>query len=69
MIDMEAWRADRDADANPPGAIASTEPSTDVLDSALNAVSAVLKTSTLNVDARWHLVGIIMQSLGQRHGR
>jgi len=69
MIDMAAWRAARDADAKPGAAIASPAPSTDALDSALNAVSAVLKTNALNTDARWRLVGIIMQSLGQRHGR
>jgi len=69
IIDMAVWRIARDADAKPPATIASPVPSTDGLDSALNAVSAVLKTNTLDADARWRLVGIIMQSLGQRHGR
>jgi hypothetical protein len=31
----------------------------------LTAVSRVLKTNRLDSDARWHLIGIIMRSLGE----
>ena len=69
IIDITAWRAASGTDDKQPATIASPAASTDALDGVLNAVSAVLKTNTLDADARWRLVSTIMQSLELRHGR
>ena len=53
IIDITAWRAASGTDTKQPATIASPAASTDALDGVLNAVSAVLKTNTLDADARW----------------
>jgi len=55
----DAQRADTEPAATPPA------PPTDQLDGMLTAVSRVLKTNRLDSDARWHLIGIIIRSLGE----
>jgi hypothetical protein len=63
IIDLAAQRDAQRADTKPP-AIPPAPPA-DALDGMLTAVSRALKTNTLDSDARWHLVGIIMRCLGE----
>jgi hypothetical protein len=63
IIDLVTRRDARDAATNP-NATAPATPA-DPLDGMLAAVSRALKTNTLDSDARWHLVGIIMRLLGE----
>jgi hypothetical protein len=63
VIDLAARRDAQHTDTEP----ATTPPPTptDALDGMLTAISRALKTTTLDSDARWHLIGIIMRSFGE----
>ena len=61
IIDLAARRDAQRTDTLP----TATAPPTDELDGMITAMSRALKTNTLDSDARWHLIGIIMRSLGE----